>query len=305
MERSDEESIRAELWARRKVWEEVKPEATPEKKQEAPRAHVKSTTDRTPLKGPSSAGPSRRQPLKGPSSAPPSRRQPMSPSPSRRVSSESKKSTSASEQPEPSQPKLSKKAPPSRLLPKRLGLGRVDDLGGGGVRGRTRFAAAYRSGCVGRWLRVDQNGTRPELAFVGDVGAIPLRVVLPLCFEGLSEATHPLCLLARRGATRLLEEHPLASAELPAILPLLVPPLRLALACKERDVFEAALAQVSTLAKVAKDALLQHLDKLLPCLARHAFGSPFSKLVFDALRDIEAYVPNSRNKIKHKVPAFD
>ncbi|KAJ8598229.1 hypothetical protein CTAYLR_005470 [Chrysophaeum taylorii] len=193
----------------------------------------------------------------------------------------------------------------SQLLPKRLGLGRVADVGGGEVRGRTRFAAAYKAGTVGQWLRVDQNGSRPDVGFVGCVDAIPLAAALPLCFEGLSESTHPLCLLARRGAARLLEEHPRAAADLPEILPRVVPSLRAALGCKERDVVQVAIAHTATLARVAQAALLDHLDKLLPPLARLAFGSPLSPAVVAAVREIEANVPGSRPKIKAKIPAFD
>lgn len=196
-------------------------------------------------------------------------------------------------------------AKPSTLLPGRLGLGRVKDVGGGEVRGRTRFAAAYKSGTVGQWLRVDQNGARPDLAFSVDIGDVPLAVALPLCFEGLSESTHPLCLLARRGATRLLEEHPRVVDELPGVLPRIVPALRSALACKERDVVQVAIAHSSLLAKVAQASLFDHLDKLLPPLARLAFGSPLAPKALAALRDIEAAVPGARSKIKAKLPSFD
>uniref|UniRef100_A0A7S3JSX6 Uncharacterized protein n=1 Tax=Aureoumbra lagunensis TaxID=44058 RepID=A0A7S3JSX6_9STRA len=193
----------------------------------------------------------------------------------------------------------------SKLLPMRLGLGKVADVGGGEVKGHTRFAAAYKSGAIQRWLRVDQNGSRPDVAFASPVATIPINVVLPLCFEGLRECTHPLCLLARRGAQRLLLEHPRASAEVPSFLSTLIPPLRLALASKNRHVTNAAITQVGNLAKIAGPALLDHLDKILLPLGRHAFGSPLSKRVQHTLHEIESNIPDSRPKIKAKIPSYE
>ena len=90
---------------------------------------------------------------------------------------------------------------PSGSLVRRLGLGRIDDRGAGlGKKGKTAFAAAYRGGEISRWLRVDQNGSYPVVVFAAAAADVPLGRALPLCFEGLSERCHPLCLL--RGAAR-------------------------------------------------------------------------------------------------------
>ncbi len=99
---------------------------------------------------------------------------------------------------------------------RRLGLGRIDDRGAGlGKKGKTAFAAAYRGGEISRWLRVDQNGSYPVVVFAAAAADVPLGRALPLCFEGLSERCHPLCLLARRGTLMLLAEHP-ERAQVPA-----------------------------------------------------------------------------------------
>ena len=93
---------------------------------------------------------------------------------------------------------------PSGSLVRRLGLGRIDDRGAGlGKKGKTAFAAAYRGGEISRWLRVDQNGSYPVVVFAAAAADVPLGRALPLCFEGLSERCHPLCLLARRGTLML------------------------------------------------------------------------------------------------------
>ena len=105
---------------------------------------------------------------------------------------------------------------PSGSLVRRLGLGRIDDRGAGlGKKGKTAFAAAYRGGEISRWLRVDQNGSYPVVVFAAAAADVPLGRALPLCFEGLSERCHPLCLLARRGTLMLLAEHP-ERAQVPA-----------------------------------------------------------------------------------------
>lgn len=169
----------------------------------------------------------------------------------------------------------------SSLLPKRLGLGEVS----GDPRGKTRFAAAYKSGYLGRWIRVDQNGSSPDIKIDFE---LPLSI-LPLCFEGLRETTHPLCLLARRGAARILTEHP-RRHEISGLLPQLVPLLRTALT----DV--SVVEYVVLLAQVTKGDLLPYLPKLLPPLARLK--------VRKALYEIESHVPNSRPIIKAKIPSF-
>ena len=174
---------------------------------------------------------------------------------------------------------------PSGSLVRRLGLGRIDDRGAGlGKKGKTAFAAAYRGGEISRWLRVDQNGSVPKLAFATSPGDVPLDRCLPLCFTGLSEVCHPFCLLARQGAKQLLEAHPNAEDVVPTLLPSLVPSLRAALADKEPDVVEAAMDVVSPLAAVVGAALAPFLDRLLPPIARKAAGGPLARKALDALR---------------------
>lgn len=176
---------------------------------------------------------------------------------------------------------MQKKKKVSPLLPKRLGLGDVS----GDPRGKTRFAAAYKSGYLGRWIRVDQNGSSPDIKIDFD---LPLSL-LPLCFEGLRETTHPLCLLARRGAARILTEHPRRD-DIAGLLPQLVPLLRTALT-------DASVVEyVVLLAQVTKADLLPYLPKLLPPLARLKVRKP--------LHEIEKHVPNSRPIIKAKIPSF-
>lgn len=279
----DEAAVRAELWTRQQVWQ---------RQQREDRQKRKQVSGRLPQSAASHQGTRDRCDKTTRATENGLQRRRGSPARQEVRSTAAKKSDST--------------GMPSKLLPRRLGLGRISDVGGGEVRGRTRFAAAYKSGSIGQWLRVDQNGARPDLAFVVDVEQVPLAVVLPLCFEGLSESTHPLCLLARRGATRLLLEHPKAAAELPGLLPSIVPALRSALACKERDVVQVAIEHTTLLAKVAQGALLDHLEKLLPPLARLAFGSsPLARKVLATVRDIETYVAGSRTKIKAKIPSFD
>ncbi|KAJ1458915.1 parkin co-regulated protein-domain-containing protein [Pelagophyceae sp. CCMP2097] len=179
---------------------------------------------------------------------------------------------------------------PSESLPQRLGLGKVNDSGGGKVKGRTRFASSYCKGEVGQWIRVCHRGATPQLGWVVPIESVPLQPLLSLCFAGLSETTHPLCMLARRGATELLSRHPDIERDVPALLPELVPLLRGALACKEVDVVQCAIDHIAPLARVAKGSLLPHLDKLLGPLARKAFGSSLSASVMDALRESQAGV---------------
>lgn len=152
---------------------------------------------------------------------------------------------------------------------------------------------------------MDQNGSIPRLAFKTTVADVPLELCLPLCFAGLSEQVHPLCLLARQGTLQLLESHPDAETTVPPLLPQLVPSLRAAMADKERDVAEAAIAVVGPLARVSKDHLVPYLERLLPPLARKASSGPLARKAMDALRDIEDSVPGSSEKIKKKVPAYN
>ena len=194
---------------------------------------------------------------------------------------------------------------PSASLPKRLGIGRIDDSGAGlGKKGKTAFAVAYRSGEISQSFRVCQNGSVPKCVFKATAADVPLDHVLPLCFAGLVEQCHPLALLARRGTVMLLEEHPRGAEEVPPLLPRLVPLLRAALADKERDVVNAAMDVVAPLAAVAGPSLGPFLDRLLPPLARKAAGGPLARKALDALRAVEDAVPDSAAKIKAKVPAY-
>lgn len=301
----DENAVRAELWARQQVWQRQqmplsKADST---REQGPTQHLQQRQKQMPA---ASEGAivrkhvnRQQQQLQAPGS-----RKPVV---TRKVEYGAKKPAAQVQVSAPGRRITPQK--PSETLPRRLGLGRISDMGGGQVKGRTRFASAYKSGSLGQWLRVDQNGARPDLAFVVNVEMIPLSVVLPLCFDGLSESTHPLCLLARRGSARLLEEHPGArgkSEDMKQALPQIVGALRNALACKERDVVRVAVEHTSLLARVAQELLADHLEKLLPPLSRLAFGgSPLTSKALDAIRDIDNNVPGSKSKIKAKLPSYD
>ncbi|CAH0372403.1 unnamed protein product [Pelagomonas calceolata] len=194
---------------------------------------------------------------------------------------------------------------PSGSLVRRLGLGRIDDRGAGlGKKGKTAFAAAYRGGEISRWLRVDQNGSYPVVVFAAAAADVPLGRALPLCFEGLSERCHPLCLLARRGTLMLLAEHP-ERAQVPALLPRLAGPLRAALADPDADVCGFALTVLAPLAELCGAALEQFLDRLLPPVARRCGGrGKLAAAALDALRRVEESCPGAGAKIRRKVPAY-
>ena len=269
---SREEAVREALWARQKVWKQQQEAAA------MPQAGAASVAA-TPTKHNT---PSRSFERTPPGSQ---RSTATTPSPARSLGYRSK---------------------PSGSLPKKLGLGKIDDRGAGlGKKGKTAFATAYRSGEVGQWLRVDQNGSVPKLRFATAAADVPLERCLPLCFTGLSEQCHPFCLLARQGCLQLLDLHPEAPAEVPPLLPQLIPALRAALADKEADVVDAALDVVPRLARVAGAALVPFLDRLLPPLARKAAGTgPLPRKAMDALRAIEDHVAGAGPKIKAKVPAY-
>ena len=107
-------------------------------------------------------------------------------------------------------------------------------------------------------------------------------------FEGLQETAFPYVFVVKQGIKELLA-CPDAASKVKLVLPSCIPPLRVALGSKSIELYETALDNLVTLAKLMGSALTPHLGFLLPPLGSKVLGSDITirEKTYSALATIE------------------
>ena len=143
-------------------------------------------------------------------------------------------------------------------------------------RERSKFAQAYADGAVP--CRIDHGGVHHHLQWDVPPQDLDYQQMLPIFAHGLSETRHPYVFVAQHGFTQMLTA-PEAPGKVVAVLPLIVKPLRNALASKDKEVAKNALQACQMLSNVVTGALNPHLPHLLIPIKRRCFDRSFQELI--------------------------
>ena len=213
---------------------------------------------------------------------------------------ENRKNTKASSTAlSPSSPPMYKSTKPSAKLDKRK---TNNPFATSSHRERSKFAQAYADGAVP--CRIDHGGVNHHLQWDIQPEELDYQQMLPIFAHGLSETRHPYVFVAQHGFTQMLTS-PGAPGKVVAVLPLIVKPLRTALASKDKEVTKNALHACQLLSNVVKGALNPHLPHLLIPIKRRCFDRGFQETITDLLGAIEENGGEcALVAIKKKVPTY-
>jgi len=169
-------------------------------------------------------------------------------------------------------------------------------------RERSKFAQAYADGAVP--CRIDHGGVNHHLQWDIPPQELDYQQMLPIFAHGLAETRHPYVFVAQHGFTQLLT-CPEAPGKVVAVLPLIVKPLRAALASKDKEVTKNALHACQLLSNVVKGALNPFLPHLLIPIKRRCFDRSFQETITELLGAIEENGGEpALVAIKKKVPTY-
>jgi len=172
----------------------------------------------------------------------------------------------------------------------------------GAGKAKTPLSEAYNRGDIP--CRIEHHSSHMSLHWSTPVPELSYDPLLPWCFEGLRETTHPYTYISRQAITDMLTA-PGAPEKVIPLVDRIVPPLRVALLCKEDDIFGAALRALELLSTAVGPTLNPHVHHFLAPLSKRLAQRPFRDAVERTLRQLEAAGGPAVGKlIKQKVPTY-
>lgn len=134
--------------------------------------------------------------------------------------------------------------------------------------------------------------------------SLSYSILFPVFLSGLCEKQHPYTYLVRLGIQDLLAAND-AVEKLHPILPKLVPPLRAALATRDKEIFLAALDTFVRIVRLVKGDCVKILGSLIPPIASRVLSADLREEVQEALRVCEIEGGESALKmIRHFCPTY-
>lgn len=169
------------------------------------------------------------------------------------------------------------KKPSSRLNPKTVDP--FDDK-----TPKSTFETAYANGGVP--CRLLHGSVKHKLQWKTSPDNLNFDPILVTLAEGLREKRHPYTFVASEGFREMLMIEDAEDRTVP-LLPKLMPPMRLALASADKDVFYRALQALVQLSDVSGPALNAHLKSVLPQISKRILDRNHKDKVTSALQRLE------------------
>jgi len=160
----------------------------------------------------------------------------------------------------------------------------------------------YNSGSVP--CRLVHGSVKHKLSWSVPPETVPFDPLLVTLAEGIREKVHPHMFVAREGFRELLLV-PEASDKARPLLAKVVPAIRMAMADRDGDVFEAGLTALIQLSDAVTSFLNPHLKLTLVPASKRSMEKKHREHVMDAMQRLEsnggkeAYVA-----IKAKIPTY-
>ncbi|TMW62033.1 hypothetical protein Poli38472_009526 [Pythium oligandrum] len=149
---------------------------------------------------------------------------------------------------------------------------------------KTNFGSAYDSGSIP--CRINHGSIKNALHWTKPPETLDFSPLLVTCVEGFLETEHPFVFLARTMFRDLLQVEDAREKTL-AVLPQLIPPLRVALMAQDEDIFLTALEATRTLSDVVEEEMNTYLPKLTQQIHRKLLTKQLRQHVEETLATLE------------------
>uniref|UniRef100_K3X1T5 PACRG-like protein n=1 Tax=Globisporangium ultimum (strain ATCC 200006 / CBS 805.95 / DAOM BR144) TaxID=431595 RepID=K3X1T5_GLOUD len=167
---------------------------------------------------------------------------------------------------------------------------------------KTNFGSAYDSGSIP--CRINHGSIKNALQWTKAPETLDFNPLLITCVEGFQEVEHPFVFLARTAFKDLMNT-PDAGENAIAVLPQVIPPLRIALMAKEDDIFLTALEAT----RILSDAVENEMNVYLPKLTQQIHRKLLTKQLRAEVEDTLATLERNGGKealaiIRSKIPTY-
>eukprot|EP00297_Palpitomonas_bilix_P014328 CAMPEP_0113882690 /NCGR_PEP_ID=MMETSP0780_2-20120614/9121_1 /TAXON_ID=652834 /ORGANISM="Palpitomonas bilix" /LENGTH=234 /DNA_ID=CAMNT_0000869785 /DNA_START=336 /DNA_END=1040 /DNA_ORIENTATION=+ /assembly_acc=CAM_ASM_000599 len=193
-------------------------------------------------------------------------------------------------------------AAPKKFSEKRIDTHKAADPFASQRKHKTNFGKAYSDGFIP--CHIDHGGVKQSLRWNRSPADLDYDPLLVTCFEGLSETEHPYVFVSRAMIDEMLSADG-CEEKTQSLVPLLVPPLRMALMSKSTDTFRAANKALHKLSEVVGERLNSFLPNILIQLNKRLMEKGLREEVSETLQCLEEMGGDPALKsIKAKIPTY-